>query len=384
MTTVELRQLGKVYPDGHVAVTDVDLVIDDGEFFVFVGPSGCGKTSILRMVAGLEEVTSGDVLLDGVSVGRTMTNERDLAMLFQTSALYPQMTVRENVGFPLKLAKIHKREIARRVEGVAARLGLTDVLEVKPNRLSGGQRQRVAMGRAIIREPRMLLMDEPMSNLDAKLRTELRADLAEMHRRLDVTTLLVTHDQIEAMSLGDRAAVMRSGRVVQCDTPQALYEHPADVFVAQFLGSPPMNVVLGRVVRVPGGVALWIGPQLVSLDAAGPSASIDRLLGRDVGVGIRPESLRLDPDGELLVEITHIERLGAIQLVHATIDAPGVRQPGDQVRVDAGAASTIVASLKDSVAVNLWKPIRLGVRHEDIHLFDLTTGAALSTTEVLV
>ncbi len=379
MTAVELHGLGKVYPDGHRAVSDVDLSIADGELFVLVGPSGCGKTSVLRMVAGLEEISEGVVVVDGEQTELLATKRRDLAMLFQNTALYPHMTVRENIGFPLKMAKVQRREIDGRVGRVAHLLGLDDVLDERPSHLSGGQGQRVAMGRAMVREPALLLMDEPMSNLDAKLRTELRGEIAQMQRRLGVTTLYVTHDQVEAMSLGDRAAVMREGRVVQCDTPQMLYAHPVDVFVARFIGSPPMNVVLATV----DGPRLRIGAQSVDV---GPAAarwpSWDALSGRRVAVGIRPESLSADAAGAMTVEITHIERLGADQLVYARLDAPAVRQPSTEVVVEDAAFSTIVATMTAAVEVNIWKPVRLRVDVAELHLFDLDSGAAIPTAEL--
>ncbi len=380
MATVELRGLGKVYPDGYRAVCGVDLTIDDGELFVLVGPSGCGKTSVLRMVAGLEDISEGEIVIDGKVVGPLATHRRDLAMLFQNTALYPHMTVRENIGFPLKMAKVRHRDIEPLVVRVAHQLGLDDVLDEHPRHLSGGQGQRVAMGRAMVRDPELLLMDEPMSNLDAKLRTELRGEIAAMQRRLGVTTLYVTHDQVEAMSLGDRSAVMRDGRIVQCDTPQALYEHPTDVFVAGFIGSPPMNVVLGSIDADVETPVVRIGAYPIELGAAVARwPTFANLAGRKIAVGVRPESISVDPAGNITVEITHIERIGAEQLVYATLDAHSVTQHGTDVLIDDAAATTIVASLTVSVAVNLWKPIRLHVEPTELHLFDLADGAAVPT-----
>jgi multiple sugar transport system ATP-binding protein len=235
MSTLELRGLRKVHPDGTEAVAGVDVVVGDGEFFVIVGPSGCGKTSILRMIGGLEPVTSGEVLIDGGRVNEVPANARDVAMVFQDNVLYPHLTVADNIGFALRLAKVGRREIDKRVGEIARLLQLTDVLRRYPSQLSGGQRQRAAMGRAIVRTPRVLLMDEPMSNLDAKLRTATRFEILALHRLLGVTTVYVTHDQIEAMAMGDRAAVMRDGRIVQCGSPIELYDAPADLFVAQFI-----------------------------------------------------------------------------------------------------------------------------------------------------
>src|SRR6185503_8410588 len=238
MATIELERITKAYDNGFVAVHDVSLTIADGEFIVLVGPSGCGKSTLLRMVAGLEEVTAGAVRIDDADVTDLAPRHRDIAMVFQSYALYPHMTVRENMGYGLKVRRAPKGEARQRVEEVAAMLGLRDLLERKPAQLSGGQRQRVAMGRAIVREPRAFLMDEPLSNLDAKLRVGMRASLAQLHQQLGVTTVYVTHDQVEAMTLGQRVAVMRDGRILQVDTPQRLYHEPRNVFVAAFIGTP--------------------------------------------------------------------------------------------------------------------------------------------------
>ena len=243
MATIELDRVTKVFGNGFVAVDDVSLSIADREFVVLVGPSGCGKSTLLRMIAGLEEVTAGTVRIDGADVTDLAPRHRDIAMVFQSYALYPHMTVRENLGYGLKVRKAPKADARRRVEEVASLLGLAKLLDRRPAQLSGGQRQRVAMGRAIVREPRAFLMDEPLSNLDAKLRVGMRASLAELHARLGVTTVYVTHDQTEAMTLGQRVAVMRDGKIVQVDEPQALYSKPRDVFVAAFIGSPSMNLV---------------------------------------------------------------------------------------------------------------------------------------------
>src|SRR5213080_4393829 len=243
MAEIELENLTKVYSDGTQAVTDFDLSVADGEFVVFVGPSGCGKTSALRMIAGLEPISSGTVRVGGDVVNDLHPKARDMAMIFQNYALYPHMNVYDNMGFGLKMRGIDRGEIRRRVENAARILGLSEVLTKRPRHLSGGQRQRVAMGRAIVREPRAFLMDEPLSNLDAKLRVDMRASLAQLHERLGVTTIYVTHDQVEAMTLGQRVAVLRGGVLQQCDTPEQLFDHPANLFVAAFIGSPAMNLV---------------------------------------------------------------------------------------------------------------------------------------------
>ena len=249
MTEIVLERLTKVYSDGTQAVTDLDLTVGTGEFIVFVGPSGCGKTTALRMVAGLETITSGHVKIDGQIVNDLPPKDRDIAMVFQNYALYPHMNAYKNIGFALKMRGLSKDEIDRRVREAAHFLGLTDSLHKKPRTLSGGQRQRVAMGRAIVRNPQAFLMDEPLSNLDAKLRVEMRAEIARIQRDLGVTTVYVTHDQTEAMTMGDRVAVMRNGLLQQVDTPQVLYERPRNLFVAEFIGSPAMNLVQADVAR---------------------------------------------------------------------------------------------------------------------------------------
>jgi len=384
VTTVRLDQVVKVFPEGGVAVDGVDLTIDDGEFFVLVGPSGCGKTTVLRMIAGFEEPTAGRIEIDGKSVADIPTRKRGIAMLFQECLLYPHLTVRENLGFPLKMAGIHHREARRRVDDVAGTLGVAELLPEKPHRLSGGQRQRVAMGRVLVRHPEVLLMDEPMSNLDAKLRTELRAEIALFQRRLGATTLYVTHDQVEAMALGTRIGVMRAGRLVQIGPPSELYRNPCDVFAATFVGSPPMNLVLGDVIDRDGTVAVRIGADEVTL---GPDRQwMRRLAGREVVVGIRSEGWSLatsdDPD-TVRVEVTHVDRLGAERLVTANLGARAIRPlMGERgLTVDAMPVATVHALLDTDVDVDLWRPIRLRVDVDQLHLFDATSGAALDAFE---
>src|SRR5881409_1478137 len=259
MAEIVMEQVSKVFPDGTAAVSDLDLDIDDGEFIVLVGPSGCGKTTALRMVAGLESITQGTIHIDGRVVNAVPPKERDIAMVFQNYALYPHMTVYDNMAFGLKLRKLAKSEIDRRVREAAGILGLQDFLSRKPKALSGGQRQRVAMGRAIVREPKAFLMDEPLSNLDAKLRVQMRSEIARIQQALKVTTVYVTHDQVEAMTMGDRVAVMRDGELQQVDTPQRLYDAPANLFVASFVGSPPMNLFEASVRRDNGRLLCKIG-----------------------------------------------------------------------------------------------------------------------------
>src|SRR5262245_25098919 len=378
MTTLELRELRKVHADGTEAVCGVDLTIPDGEFFVLVGPSGCGKTSVLRMVAGLEPVTTGAVLIDGVPVNDVPANARDVAMVFQDNVLYPHLTVGDNIGFALRLAKLDKHEIERKVTSVAALLQLTDLLHRYPGHLSGGQRQRAAMGRAIVRTPRLLLMDEPMSNLDAKLRTETRFEIIALHQLVGVTTLYVTHDQVEAMAMGDRAAVMRAGRVVQCDTPIELYDRPLDLFVAQFIGPPPMNVVSARVVEVEGRATIRFGLHgIVDDPVLDGAAGIRPLIGRRVALGFRPESVRPDVDGPIVLSPTFAENRGVDQLVTARMEAGAVTHTADGIALSDDMSSLVHVSVPPRHVVDIWKPLPLTLDATTIHLFDLATGDAI-------
>ena len=289
MGAIGLSGVRKVFPDGTVAVNDVDLEIDDGEFVVFVGPSGCGKTTLLRLISGLESITSGQIRFDGQVINEVSPRERNMAMVFQNYALYPHMTVRQNIAFALRVRKFRQSEIDERVNEAARILDLGQLLERKPKQLSGGQRQRVAMGRAIVRHPGAFLLDEPLSNLDAKLRVQLRAELRRLHARLGVTTIHVTHDQVEAMTLGDRVALFSHGSLQQYDTPQALYRRPANIFVAGFIGSPAMNFVEATLVRSGAGSTVSVGGTQLALQqspAAARASTGDRVL-----LGIRPEHL---------------------------------------------------------------------------------------------
>jgi len=321
----------KVYPDGTVAVQELSLEISNGELVVLVGPSGCGKTTALRMVAGLEEITDGEVRIGGDVVNRLPPRERDIAMVFQNYALYPHKSIYDNLAFPLRLRKLGKAEVDARVQRVARILELEEQLPRKPRQLSGGQRQRVAMGRAIIREPRAFLMDEPLSNLDAKLRTQMRAEISLLHKELGVTTLYVTHDQVEAMTLGERVAVMRKGELQQVAAPQELYDRPVNLFVAGFIGSPAMNFVQGELERpADGSVAVRVGDQRVAIDDAerALASGLDAYAGRKLIVGIRPEHLQdaaLEPDASssrrLHGHVRLREALGSESVVHFQIDA---------------------------------------------------------------
>ena len=378
MAGIELEHVTKAFAGGVVAVDDVSLSIADGEFMVLVGPSGCGKSTLLRMIAGLEEITDGTIAIGDVDITALQPAQRDIAMVFQNYALYPHMSVRENLGFGLSVRRTPKREIARRVDDVAALLGLEELLERKPAKLSGGQRQRVAMGRAIVREPQAFLMDEPLSNLDAKLRVGVRASLAELHRRLGVTTVYVTHDQTEAMTLGQRVAVMREGRILQTDRPQKLYEEPKDLFVAAFIGSPAMNLVEARI----DGHELVVGQYRVPLDAARRPAGASR----NVVLGIRPESFEdasFAPHDlpTIDVEVAVLEELGADAHVFFRVDAPQVTAEALEGRDDATliADSTALFSARvdPRTRARVGERIVLAVDPSRFHFFDSETGASL-------
>jgi multiple sugar transport system ATP-binding protein len=332
MATVDMDQVNKVYENGFHAVKDLSLDVGDGEFMVLVGPSGCGKTTALRMVAGLEDITSGTLKIGGKVVNDETPKERDIAMVFQNYALYPHMTVRENIGFALKLRKLPKGDINHKVDETAEILGLTEWLDRKPGQLSGGQRQRVAMGRAIVREPSVFLMDEPLSNLDAKLRVQMRAEVQRIQRRLAVATIYVTHDQVEAMTMGDRVAVMRSGVLQQVDDPQVLYDRPDNLFVAAFIGSPSMNLYEASMSEDAGAVK--IGSQELPLPVTCREAhpGLRNFAGKKVIVGLRPEHLPAAGNGatgpKLTGNVDLVEALGSELMVHFTIDARRVRAEG--------------------------------------------------------
>ena len=330
MGGIRLDHVVKVYPGDVTAIDDVDLEIGDGEFVVLVGPSGCGKSTLLRMIAGLESVTEGSISVGDVDVTETPPRDRDIAMVFQNYALYPQMSVRDNLAFGLKTRRTPKPEIRTRVDNVASILGLEELLDRKPGKLSGGQRQRVAMGRAMVREPKAFLMDEPLSNLDAKLRVSMRASLNQLHERLGVTTVYVTHDQVEAMTLGNRVAVLRDGRLQQVDTPQALFEAPVNLFVAGFIGSPAMNFVTADLVRDDGPAVIFAGYKLsVPAEVLEDKPGLAGYFGKQVILGIRPSDFEdaavADRQrGTMAVTAGVTEELGSEINVIFTIDAPHV------------------------------------------------------------
>ena len=402
MSTVSLEGLTKVYANGVEAVNGLDLHVADGEFVVIVGPSGCGKTTALRMVAGLEEITSGTLRFGDRVVNDVSPRERDVAMVFQNYALYPHLSVHQNIAFSLANRKVPRDERDVRVREAAAVLGLTDMLDRKPRQLSGGQRQRVAMGRAIVREPSVFLMDEPLSNLDAKLRVQMRSEVLRVHRKIGVAALYVTHDQTEAMTMGDRVAVLRAGMLQQVSGPRELYECPANLFVATFIGSPSMNLYEGALAADSaaddrGGAAIVLGSQRLSLPAEvlKRNPALAGYLGRAVIVGIRPEHLSdpahsgasPEPGTGLTAEVDYVEVLGSEQLVHFTIDAPRVRDESDLAGAagDADEGEIVAASVSEGVArVDPRSAIRsrgqavFGVDVERLHFFDPASGDAIA------
>ena len=389
MSTVSLERLTKVYANGQPVVNGLDLTIGEGEFVVLVGPSGCGKTTTLRMVAGLEEISDGTLKIGEKVVNDVPTRERDIAMVFQNYALYPHMTVADNIGFALKLRKVPKEEIRSKVLAAAGILGLTDQLDRKPGQLSGGQRQRVAMGRAIVRDPAVFLMDEPLSNLDANLRVKMRAEVSRVQRQLGVATLYVTHDQVEAMTMGDRVAVMHSGDLQQCDHPQQLYRCPANLFVASFIGSPSMNIFEGSLSN--GGSELSLGSQKLSLHADHVPRSLAPYRGRKIAVGFRPENLSMtkaeQPGCTLKADIEIIEALGSEILVYFNFDAQRVRVAGvaSEEEPESEASQTTstwasglgVARIPPTYQLSQGERIEFSLDRSKLHFFDLDTTLAI-------
>jgi multiple sugar transport system ATP-binding protein len=379
MASIGFEELTKVFDDGTVAVDAVDLEVEDGEFVVLVGPSGSGKTTVLRIAAGLEEPTSGEVRIGGERVNEIDPQDRNIAMVFQSYALYPHMTVYDNMGFGLRLHGLKKREIRERVLPAAEMLGLSELLKRKPGQLSGGQRQRVAMGRAIVREPDVMLMDEPLSNLDAKLRVEMRSYVAFLHQRLRTTTLYVTHDQVEAMTMGDRVAVMRDGRLEQCDRPQALYDRPANLFVGSFIGSPAMNLVPTRLRAEGDGIVLDLCgtpiPLTDALLAARPQ--LRRYLDRPVVAGIRPECFEdalVAGAGRSSVEVecALAEPMGAELIAHVALG--GSANGSGPTATGSG---TLTARLSPLSTARTGSRLRLAVDVDRLHFFDEETGQAI-------
>ena len=385
MSGIRLEGVTKRFPNGVKAIDGVDLDIADGEFIVLVGPSGCGKTTLLRAVAGLEDVTGGRMLIDGEDVTGRPPQQRDIAMVFQNYALYPHMSVKDNLAYGLKLRRIDRADRDRRVMEVARTLGLEDMLSRKPAALSGGQRQRVAMGRAIVREPKAFLMDEPLSNLDAKLRVSMRAELSRLHERLGVTTVYVTHDQVEAMTLGQRVAVLRDGVLQQVDTPQELFRHPKNLFVAAFIGSPSMNLVEAE---VHGRTVRFAGHELPVPDGSAAAGSAGKVI-----LGIRPSDFEhaatADPDWpRIRVRAEVVEELGSETHVIFMIDAPPVSAEAVLAAADASDESegklfvderraALTARVDGRRSVSVGEEIELAIDHASLHAFDPSTGLAL-------
>jgi multiple sugar transport system ATP-binding protein len=402
MAEIALESLTKVYPDGTHAVNALDLDVGSGEFLVFVGPSGCGKTTALRMIAGLETVTSGRVMLDGRVINDLPPKDRDIAMVFQNYALYPHMNAAKNMGFPLKMRGLPQSEIESRVREAARILGLEDSLHKKPRTLSGGQRQRVAMGRAIVRNPQAFLMDEPLSNLDAKLRVEMRAEISRIQRDLAVTTIYVTHDQTEAMTMGDRVAVMRNGFLQQIAAPNELYDRPRNLFVAEFIGSPAMNLVVADLERANGALWAAFGPHRVRLEPAmlEQHPGLSAYEGRPVVLGIRPEDMEdaavvrePHPDRVISVVCEIREDMGSEVYVHFNVPADGVatREVVEALAVDhaedeearlaaeraRGEGVVFIARLDRTTGARERQPVALEVDVTRLHFFDPETGVGV-------
>jgi len=389
VAAIGLERLTKVYSDGTRAVRELDLEVDDGEFVVFVGPSGCGKTTALRMIAGLEDVTSGTIKVGGEVVNDLPPKARDIAMIFQNYALYPHMNAYDNMAFGLKMRGLDRGEIRRRVESAAEILGLSEVLSKRPRHLSGGQRQRVAMGRAIVREPEAFLMDEPLSNLDAKMRVQVRAEIARIQRDLKVTTIYVTHDQSEAMTLGDRVLVMRRGELQQLDVPQTLYREPVNLFVAEFIGSPAMNLVGADLRRSNGSLVAAFGESRLTLE---DSPALAPFVGKRVILGVRPEHIEdaaiasETPEDRRLAAVVDIrEDLGSDVYVHFGVGGPPVL--GEDVRAAVGDDAVETTEAQTRRKGNLWvarvghtsraregDPIELVVDTSHLRFFDPETG----------
>ena len=398
MGAVTFDDVSKIFPDGTRAVSSIDLEINDGEFVVLVGPSGCGKTTALRMVAGLEDISEGVLKIGDRVVNQLPPRDRDIAMVFQSYALYPHLTVYDNIAFSLRLHKVPKAELDKRVRDAAEILGLEPFLDRKPRALSGGQRQRVAMGRAIVRQPQAFLMDEPLSNLDAKLRVQMRAEISRLQRDIGVTTLYVTHDQVEAMTMGDRVAVMRKGELQQVASPQELYDHPVNLFVAGFIGSPAMNLVEATLERHNGGLSATAGSQTIALadECVANRPGLKAYEGKKIVLGIRPEHLEdaqlaseAPADRRLKGNVELREALGSEIMVHFTVDAPPAlteevkelaKDIGDERVVEeaeTGQQTVMVGRFGARSGVREGQPAEVSVDTTSLHFFDVDTGAGI-------
>jgi len=396
MAEIAYEHVFKVFPDGTEAVHDLELEIRDGELMVLVGPSGCGKTTALRMLAGLEEITEGEIRIGDRIVNDLTPKDRDIAMVFQSYALYPHMTVADNLAFGLKLRKLPKQEIKERVQRAARILQIEEFLKRKPRALSGGQRQRVAMGRAIVREPEAFLMDEPLSNLDAKLRVQMRAEIHQLQRRLGVTTIYVTHDQVEAMTMGDRVAVMNAGHLQQVDTPQVLYDQPVNEFVAGFIGSPSINLVESELARSNGHLEVSLGEHKLAVDdqIARNRSSLGDYVGKKIILGIRPEDFEdvaiepdAPPDRRIKVTADLTEPLGSEVLVHfgteatAVVSSAATADAGEDADIrlgeDEDVSTRLIARVSPKSHVALGQQVELAVDTSRLYFFDPETRAAI-------
>src|SRR6056300_1122298 len=390
MGAIKITSVGKIYPNGTRALEDVNIEINDGEFVVLVGPSGCGKTTLLRMVAGLEDITEGEISIGEKVVNEVAPKDRDIAMVFQNYALYPHMSVYDNMAFSLKLRKLPKEEINKKVKDAAKTLEISELLDRKPKALSGGQRQRVAMGRAIVRNPEAFLMDEPLSNLDAKLRVQMRAELGQLHTQLE-TTLYVTHDQVEAMTMGDRVAVIRKGELQQINTPREIYLYPKNIFVAGFIGSPAMNFVYADV-KISGKKAeLSFGDELITCD--GESAKkLEKMDGEQIVLGIRPEAFEdsnyakdSEYSGSISIKVTLLEQLGSDSYLHFYKDIKPVQTEAiEEILADEGEDISLlgdqtkfIARINPNSTAKEGEEIKLSVDQSKLHFFDPDTGNAL-------
>ena len=391
MGAIKIKDAGKIYPNGTRALEDVNIEINDGEFVVLVGPSGCGKTTLLRMVAGLEDITEGEISIGEKVVNEVAPKDRDIAMVFQNYALYPHMSVYDNMAFSLKLRKLPKEEIDNKVKDAAKTLEISELLDRKPKALSGGQRQRVAMGRAIVRNPEAFLMDEPLSNLDAKLRVQMRAELGQLHTQLETTTLYVTHDQVEAMTMGDRVAVIRKGELQQIDTPREIYLYPKNIFVAGFIGSPSMNFVYADV-KISGKKAeLSFAGETINCDGEF-AKKLEKMDGEQIVLGIRPEAFEdsiYAKDSEysesIDIKVTLLEQLGSDSYIHFYKDIKPVQTEAiEEILADEGEDISVlgdetkfIARINPNSTVKEGEEIKLSIDSSKLHFFDPSTGNAL-------
>ena len=390
MGAINITDVGKIYPNGTRALENVNIEIYDGEFVVLVGPSGCGKTTLLRMVAGLEDITEGEISIADNVVNEVAPKDRDIAMVFQNYALYPHMSVYDNMAFSLKLRKLPKDEIDTKVKEAAKTLEIDELLDRKPKALSGGQRQRVAMGRAIVRSPQAFLMDEPLSNLDAKLRVQMRAELGELHSQLETTTLYVTHDQVEAMTMGDRVAVIRKGVLQQIDTPREIYLYPKNIFVAGFIGSPAMNFVYATIDVSEKGTKLTFGDSnIVSSDAP---KSLSKFNGKEIVLGIRPEAFEdsvyannKEFTEQININVSLLEQLGSDTYIHFYKDIPPVQTKAiEEILADEGedisalgTETKFIARINPNATIEEGQNINLAIDPSKLHYFDPETGLAI-------